>query len=108
MKTETLRDLVIARPDLDITPFVSEEASCPDYNWTVASVYKCSIDKLATNPHNDERILVYSNDRDNFIDEYLYRDEDETISDDEAEQLAESAYENLPWKETILLYIEAY
>lgn len=106
MNTQTLKDLVLSRPDLDITPFVSEEASCRDYAWTVASVYKCSIDKLTTNPHNNERILVYSNDKDDFVDEFLYWNEDETISDEEAEKQAEEAYENLPWEETILLYID--
>ena len=106
MKTNDLKELVTARPDLEITPFVSEDVTCPDYRWSVGYARNCSIDKIATSSIDDERLLIYSEDEDDFLDAYLCHGEDESLSDDEVYEKAKEEYENLPWEETILLYID--
>lgn len=108
MKTNDLKELALARPDLEITPIVSEDAGCGDYSWTVASISRCSIEKVASSSINDEKFLIYDDDLDNFVDDYFAHYDDIGLSDDEIEQKAREEYENLPWEETILIYVDAY
>ena len=105
-----LKKLVLERPDLEITPMVSEDAASPDYAYTMASVGKCSIEKIAMSSINDEKVLTYRTDEDDFVDDYLYQNygEDSGLTEDELIQKAKDEYENLPWEETILIYIESF
>ena len=108
MKTNDLKELVLARPDLEIVPIVSEDATCSDYGWTVASASRCSIEKIANSSINDELLMVYSRDEDDFLDSYWSHYEGDELSDDEIERKAKDEYESLPWEEVILLWVDAY
>ena len=108
MKTNDLKELVLARPDLEIVPIVSEDVACGDYGWTVASVHRCSIEDIAVSSIDDTQFLVYSRDQDNFVDNYWDRYEGDELSDDEVERKAKDEYESLPWEEVILLWVDAY
>ena len=108
MNTNDLKELVLARPDLEIVPIVSEDATCGDYGWTVSSVARCSIEKVANSSIKDELFLVYSRDEEDFLDSYLCHYEGDELSDDDIEQKAKEEYESLPWEEVILLWVDAY
>jgi hypothetical protein len=108
MNTNNLKELVLASPNLEIVPIVSEDVTCGDYDWTVSNVSRCSIEKVATSSINDEQFLIYGNDEDDFLDSYLCHYEGDELSDDEIEQKAKEEYENLPWEEVILLWVDAY
>lgn len=108
VETNNIKDLILERPDLEITPLVSDDATSGDYPCMVGEIGKCYIDKIAQSPINDEKLLIYREDEHDFIADYMDETDDYGMSDAEFEAQAKAAYEAIDWKETILIFVDSY
>ena len=108
MKTADLKTLVLANPELEIVPIVSEDVFVGDYAWSYGSTSSCALARITPDPYDEEHMLQYDDGDCVFIEEYF--DHIEAIDFDEAEmeKLAKEEYEKLPWQDVILLYIDSY
>lgn len=108
VETNNIKDLILERPDLEITPLVSDDATSGNYPWMMGKISRCYIDKIAESPINDEKLLIYGEDEDDFISDYMDETDDYGMSDTKFEAQAKAAYEAIEWKETILIFVDSY
>lgn len=101
---DNLRDLIIENPNLEVIPFISEDASCCDYLYTVGSIGHSRIDEYVQDPYNEEHFLMKSQDFDDFSDNYCNHYEHPNVPD----KTIEEAYDKLDWEKAIFVWIEAY
>lgn len=107
--TQDLRKLIIENPELKIIPFVSEDAVCSDYGYTIARVSRAYVDSYIQSPFDDEQILIKKKDYELYEEGFLEAtdidsDYDGNIDDTEIR----AAYEALDWKRAILFFVESY
>jgi len=91
-----LKELIIARPDLEIVPFCSEECGGAD-GYMMGEVSRCSIEHIAFEaPWDDEMVMIKSESEEYFHD-WTWDSDDvyAQMSDADAEELIADKYKNI-------------
>lgn len=108
-KKMNLRQLIIDNPGLDLVPFVSDECGNPDYRYTMSEFTKAKVDAYTQNPHNDEEVLIKSEDYNRYREDVLTQSGAERGYDGGVDETQiREAYDSLDWTPGILIYIDAY
>ena len=101
--TEDLRRLIIENPDLEIVPFISEDASSADYCYSIGSIGKSCVDEWVVDPYDEEHIMMRSTCFDDYAENY--RDE---RYEDVSDELIRASYDALDWCKAIIVRVEAF
>ena len=108
-KTAKLLKLISENPTLPVVPLVYSEVVGDDgYIYWLGSWRDCCVDEcVCVDTYGSENHFYTRGDQDE-LEEYFAEkilDENESLSDEDAERLAHEQAEALPWKKAILVYV---
>lgn len=109
-KTIELLELAKQNPDLQIKFMVNYEVVAgDDHTYWLADLERVSIEEIYSggyNGHgNDERVYIRSEDEEELVEYIAEREIDDSISIDEAYDIAETIFKDLEWEKVILVYV---
>lgn len=105
-KTQALLQLIKENPELPIVPMVGADIVADDsWGYWMGSFGSASVDEYLL-PRNDYDPVLFKSDDDVFdtLEKILPEEEFEKLPDSEAE--CRPAYDALPWKKAIIVYVE--
>ena len=103
---QNLLRLIQQNPDLPVIPYVSNEAACSEYSYTLARFADSHINEFLICDRYDDGYIIFK-DSESVMDALEYY-----LSDEEFEALPENEedcrpyYDALPWVKAIIVYIE--
>lgn len=104
-KQELLR-LILENPDLPVIPYVSNEAACSEYNYTLARLGDSHINEFLICDRYDGGYIIFKGEESviEALEYYLSDEEFEALPD--SEENCRPYYDALPWIKAIIVYIE--